>query len=176
MQQVTAFMANDFEIYGPDGVAIGVIATQGSGASRFFMGSRDLDVCELDGTPLVHVSDPVDFGLDTFNLTLPSGEPLGTLTKRLTFLKTKFDIDVLNAPPLQLEGDAFGFEFEIRTPTVVAARASRQWAGIAAGFLGHSRYAVGIDPQAPRNIRLAIIGSLVALDLARAKAERSNNS
>ncbi len=173
MQQITNFMANDFTILDTEGGPIGLITTKGSVPSRLFMGSRELDVTELDGTPLVHVSDPPDFGLDTFKLTLPSNEPLASITKQLTFFKTSIDIQVLNGPPLRLEGDVLGFDFLIRTPTVVAARVSRQWAGLAAGLLGHSRYVVVIDPQAPRLVRLAIVGSLVVLDLIRAKADRA---
>lgn len=174
MQQVTAFMANDFQIFDLAGVPIGLINTTGPASDRFFLGSRELDVTELDGTPLVHVSDPIDFGRDTFKLTLPSSEPLATLTKQLSLFKTVIDIQVLNGPPLRLEGNVFDFEFEIRTPATIAARASRQWAGLGASFLGHSRYVVGIDPQAPRQVRLTIIGSLVALDLIRAKAEKGS--
>lgn len=174
MQQVTAFMANDFQIFDLAGVPIGLINTTGPASDRFFLGSRELDVTELDGTPLVHISDPIDFGRDTFKLTLPSSEPLATLTKQLSLFKTVVDIQVLNGPPLRLEGNVFDFDFEIRTPTTVAARASRQWAGLGASFLGHSRYVVGIDPQAPRQVRLTIIGSLVALDLIRAKAEKGS--
>jgi uncharacterized protein YxjI len=173
MQQVTAFMTNDFAITDPAGTAVGHIHTGGDGASRFFLGSRELDVYDADGSALLHVSDPVDFLQDTFELSHPDGRPLAHAVKRFTLLRTAVDVDVVGGPRLELQGDLLGYDFQILAGDTVAATVSRQWAGISKALLGHSRYVVGIRSDAPRDIRAAVIGSCLILDLIRAK--QANN-
>src|SRR5699024_6404680 len=119
MQQITGFMSNDFDIPDSAGEravahvatgagrlspflagtrslpvpagerAVGDVATGGRGLSRFVAGSRSLDVSDADGTPLLHVEDPPDIGLDRFELSHPDGAPLAQMQSRFTLFSTR---------------------------------------------------------------------------------------
>ncbi|HEX7351049.1 hypothetical protein [Brachybacterium sp.] len=174
MQQISGFMSNDFDILdGAGEQTVGRVTTTGGGLSRLVAGSRSLDVADADGTPLLHVEDPFDIGFDRYTLTT-NGAPLAEVSSRFAIMSTRVSIDVADGTPLELHGDMMGMDFEFRVGEAVAARASREWAGLSRGFLGHSRYVLSIHPTVPPQLRLAIIGGSIALDLIRQK--KSNNS
>jgi uncharacterized protein YxjI len=172
MQQITNFNSNDMAILDPHQVPVGHIVTQGSGVSRFFMGSRELDLLDGDGTPLAHISDVVGLGRDRFELTYPDGRPLAHVLKRLRMFGTKVDVSVMDGSELSLEGDVFGFDFRFMLGQWEIAAVSRQWAGLTAGILGRSRYALRLRNDAPDPVRRAVISSCVVLDLIREKQSR----
>lgn len=78
----------------------------------------------------------------------------------------------LEGMTLELEGNFVDYDFTFTYQGRLAARVVRQWAGLMAGLRGKSRYWLELDPQAPAQVRLAILGALVGLDLMRAKADR----
>lgn len=175
MQQITGFMSNDFDILDSAGEqVIGHVTTSGSGVTRFFAGSRSLDVADADGTPLLHVEDPPDIGFDRFELSTPEGAPLAEVTSHFALFSTRVGISIMGGPSLELNGDMLGMDFTIEVEGFVAATVARQWGGLSRGFLGHSRYVLAIDPTAPPQLRLAIIGGCIVLDLIRQKKSRNN--
>jgi len=175
MQQITGFMSNDFDILDGGGEqVVGRVTTTGGGLSRFFGGSRSLDVADVGGTPLLHVEDPRGIGFDRFVLTTGNGAPLAEVTSRFAVLSTRVSIAVADGTPLELHGNMMGLDFEFRVGDAVAARASREWAGLSRGFLGHSRYVLSIDPTVPPQLRAAIIGGSIVLDLIRQKKSRNS--
>ncbi|MCG7310590.1 LURP-one-related/scramblase family protein [Brachybacterium sp. ACRRE] len=174
MQQITGFMSNDFDILDASGQqAIGHVTTTGGGLSRLVAGSRSLDVSDADGTPLLHVQDPVGIGFDRFELSSPDGAALAAVRKRFSMLRTKVDLTLADGRVLELSGNVLGFDFQFAMQGAVAATVSRRWAGIGRGILGHSRYVLAIEPSVPADLRLAIIGGTITLDLIRRK--QANN-
>jgi uncharacterized protein YxjI len=174
MQQITGFMSNDFDILDTSGEqAIGHVTTTGGGLSRLVAGSRSLDVADADGTPLLHVEDPIGIGFDRFELSSPDGAPLATVRRRFAMLRMKVDLTLADGSVLELGGDVLGFDFEFSMGGSIAARVSRSWGGIGRGLLGHSRYVLAIDPTVPPALRLAIIGGTITLDLIRRKQNNS---
>lgn len=174
MQQITGFMSNDFDILDAGGAqVVGRVTTTGGGLSRFFAGSRSLDVADADGTPLLHVEDPFDIGLDRYELSHPDGAPLAQVQSRFTVFSTHVSLTTAEGSALELKGDMLGMDFTIEMQGVVAATVARQWAGLSRGFLGHSRYVLGIEPTVPPQLRLAIIGGCIVLDLIRQKKSRN---
>ncbi len=174
MQQITGFLSNDFDILDSAGErAVGHVATGGSGLSRFVAGSRSLDVSDADGTPLLHVEDPPDIGLDRFELSHPDGTPLAQMQSRFTFFSTRVGLTMADGGQLELSGDMLGLDYRVEMQEAVAATVSRQWAGLSRGFLGHSRYVLAIEPTVPPPLRLAIIGGCIVLDLIRQKRSRN---
>lgn len=172
MQQITGFMSNDFDILDATGEqAVGHVSTSGGGLSRLFAGSRSLDVADADGTPLLHVEDPMSLGFDHFQLATPEGAPLAEVTSRFALFSTRVSLTMADGTDLELSGDMLGLDFEFQVQGAVAARVSRKWAGFSRGFLGHSRYVVGIEPTVPAQLRLAIIGGCIVLDLIRRKKQ-----
>lgn len=175
MQQVTGFMSNDFDILDEHGSTIGRITTTGGAGRRFMLGNRSFDVCEVDGTVLVHVEDPMDFGFDTYAVQDPAGVPIAAIRKRFSFLRRRVDIEVAAGPTFELIGNAFGFEFTMSIGGQEVVQVARHWAGIGRGLLGHSRYVAVLNPNMPPRERLAVIGGLIALDLMRVKDSRTSN-
>lgn len=168
LDQVTSFMSNDFAIMDQGGTPVGQIVTQGSGVSRFFLGTRELTVLDPEGV-VVSVRDTVDFGRDRYALTGMEGEPLATVVRRITLFKKRLGIELAGGGTLEVTGSFWEREFEVTDPGGVAARVSRSWSGISAALLGRERYAVGFTPGVPLRERAAILGAVVALDLIRAK-------
>ena len=74
---------------------------------------------------------------------------------------------------LTLQGSPLKFDFDILAGTHRAAAVSRAWAGMGKGLMGRSRYNIELDPGAPPEVRLAIFGTVLALDLIRAKASKN---
>lgn len=173
MQQRTNFNSNDFEILGQHGGVIGRVSTEGSAVGRFFKGSRELTVREPDGRPLALVRDPMNFGFDRFEVHLADGSLLANLRKRFTFIRKRVDIEVQNGPVIELHGRLFDFDIQFMIDGGVVAQASRQWGGLAAGLLGHSRYALTFTVPTPPLAKLALIGGMLALDLIREKESNS---
>lgn len=174
MQQRTNFMSNDFDILDENETVIGHVATGGSAAGRFFMGSRELTLQDLDGTPLAVVTDPVNFGFDKFEVHLGDGSLLANVRKRFTFIHKRVDVEVVDGPVIELHGKLFDFDIRFSIDGHTVAEATRKWAGFGRGFLGHSRYALLFSVPTPPAAKLALIGGMLALDLIRAKD--SNNS
>lgn len=173
MQQRTNFNSNDFEILDERGGVIGRVSTGGSALGRFFKGSRELTVHETDGRPLAKVTDPMNFGFDRFEVHLADGSLLANLRKRFTFFTKRVDIEVVNGPVIELHGRLFDYDIQFKIDGNPVAQASRQWAGIGAGLLGHSRYALVFTVPTPPLAKLALIGGMVALDLIREKESRN---
>ena len=174
MQQRTNFNRNDFDILDGQGQVIGHVSTGGSAVGRFFKGSRELTVHEADGRPLALVKDPANFGFDRFEVFLADGALLANLRKRFTLFNKRVDIEILNGPVIELRGRIFDFDIQFTIDDGVVAQASREWGGVAAGLLGHSRYALVFTVPTPPNAKLALIGGMIALDLIREKEERSS--
>jgi uncharacterized protein YxjI len=173
MDQVRSFLSSDFGIQDLGGQPIGRIVTEGSTASRMFMGNRQLAVVDGDNTLLLRVDDIVGIGLDRFTVTDGWGQPLAQIVKEFTFLKKSLRVELATGPVLRLEGSVFDREFTVTGPGGLAATASRSWPGVAQAFLGRERYVLGFVPQVPVPEKLGTIGAVLALDMIRAK-QRNN--
>ncbi|HJB11445.1 MAG TPA: hypothetical protein H9786_13135 [Candidatus Brachybacterium merdavium] len=170
LQQITGFMSNDFDILDGAGErVVGHVTTTGGGLARLIAGSRSLDIFDADGTPLLHVEDPIGIGFDRFELSTPDGAALARVTRRFALFSTKVSFSLADGTALELSGNMLGFDFAFTVGQAVAARVTREWAGLSRGFLGHSRYVLSIDPTVPPRLRLILIGGCIVLDLIRRK-------
>lgn len=173
MDQVRTFMANDFAVHDAAGARVGEIRTQGSALSRMFLGSRQLSVHDADGSRVVLVDDVVNFGRDRFALLDGQQRQLGEVVKEFTVFRKRLTIRLADGEVLDVEGRMFDFDFRITGAGGPVGQVSRQWAGVAAGLLGRSRYVVTFAPGVPAQLRAAVIGAVVAIDLIRAKEQDS---
>lgn len=173
MQQVSAMLANDFEILDEVGNPIGILSGTDSTMSRVFLGPREFTLRDVQGNELLTISDVPDLGLDTFELSSPTGHLVATLRRRLSLFRTSVDISTPDGVVYELRGKVMGFDYQVHSGDELVAQASREWAGVARGLLGHSRYVVTFTPGTDPRVRLLVLGTVVALDLIRMK-ERSN--
>ncbi|WP_124054277.1 LURP-one-related/scramblase family protein [Arcanobacterium ihumii] len=176
MQQVNSVTRNDFEILDGSGNPIGSVQTMGGVGSRLLLGARSFNLCELDGTIACHIEDTVNFGRDRYEITDHAGNPLASLIKKITFLRTKVEITLANGQAMELVGNPMGMEYQFVLNGQVVGAVARQWAGLAKGLLGHSRYALTMHPEAPTAHKLAMLGSAVALDCIRNKNDGSTGA
>jgi uncharacterized protein YxjI len=172
IQQVTGFMSNDFAIEDGQGRPVASIRTTGSAASRFFAGSRQFEITDLSGVVLFQVHDPMTWGRDRYRVTAPDGSPIAELVRRTTFFTTSVQASVVDGTELRLEGNFLDHSYRLLAGEQVVAVVDRTWAGLGKALLGHSRYALRLDPAMPVLVRYAVIGSVIALDLIRDKAQR----
>lgn len=173
-QQVTSMMSNNFEIADHAGQPVGIVNTTGSLASRMIGGSRALVVTEVSGEPVLSVADTMNMMRDTFELSDAAGQPLAHLRKKFTFFTTDVDMHLADGTVVEMKGNLRGLDFQFVLGDRVPARVSRQWSGMGNALLGRSTYSVEFDPEAPRSVRAAIIGGVIALDLIRQKDKNDN--
>src|SRR5699024_353213 len=104
---------------------------------------------------------------------LPDGSAFGQVRRRFVALTTRLDISLASGALIELKGTLTGMKFTFTVEGHVVARVSRTWQGLAKGLLGRSAYALTFEPETPVEIRRAVIGTMVVLDLVRHK---DNNS
>lgn len=172
-QQTSGFMSNDFQIQNSAEQVLGDFVTQGDGLSRMVMGSRNFDLIGADGLVYLKLNDEITFGRDRFEIYSGNDERLASVVQNIALFSTKVTVEMAQGLILTLQGSPLKFDFDVLAGTHRAAAVSRAWAGMGKGLMGRSRYNIELDPGAPPEVRLAIFGTVLALDLIRAKASKN---
>lgn len=172
-QQTRNFSKNDFAISEPNGTQVAHVETGGSTLGRMLGGARELTVFDGPGRPVLRVYDTMTLGRERMEFQDTDGNPIGNLVKRISLFKTKIDLEVLGEQ-LQLDGNLWGFDFNINSPQGPIAGVSREWSGMSNALFGKSTYSLRLAEWASVPQRLGIIGGVLALDLIREKQERNN--
>lgn len=186
IQQIRNFMADDFEILDTEGNCIGQIETTGGTLSRMFMGSRRLTVSEPDGTPVFVITDPTDFALDSYEVyypdpqaTSPEGKQqvgadssrlLATIQQKFAFFKRRLEISIPGFANCEVDGDVWHYDATFKINDIEVAQISRKWSGFTNMLTGNERYVLQLKEDLPPQLRAAIIGAAIALDLMAKKA------
>ena len=176
VQQINSFMANDFDILDTTGGVLGRVVGQDSLGGLFFAGPRRYLLVQSDGTPLLAFDDVMDIGFDTFEMSWPDGRRLATLRRRPALFSTSITVTAATGASLELVGDLGGLDYQVVSGGTVLGRVAREWAGMGAALLGHSRYAMAFAPDATAETRLLALGTAIALDLIRRKRRRRANN
>ena len=175
LQQFRNGLSPEFNILDNQEQVVGMVGGTESGARRFFLGPREFDVLDADGSRLAHLSDVRDFWRDTYEIVRGDGSMLATVARKVAFFSRRFSIALSTGEEFMVEGNFFDREFNVVNANGggAVAQVSRERAGFAKAFLGHDRYALYYPPGTFPDRRLAILGSMIALDLMRAKDARS---
>lgn len=170
IDQIRSFLSNDFLIHDPAGVQIGYIQTKGGLGSRLLMGNRDLTVMNIDGSRWLNVHDSITLGRDRFEVTGPDGDPVAQLVQNITIFRKKMTAHLASGGALVLGGSWLDFDFHLAAPNGdTVATVTRHWTGLAQFLLDRERYVLTMAPALTADIRQAILGTVIALDLVRAK-------
>lgn len=186
IQQIRNFMEDDFDILDTEGHCIGKIETTGSTLSRMFMGSRRLTVSEPDGTPVFVITDPTDFTLDRYEVYYPDPHAtdaegkqqggvgpsrlLATIQQKFAFFQRKLEISIPGFADCRVDGDLWHYDATFMINDIKVAQMSRKWSGFANLLSGNERYVLQLKEDLPPQLRAAIIGAAIALDLMAKKA------
>ena len=170
-QQTKNFVKNDFAIYDTAGVQVAHVETGGSTLGRMLAGSRHLTVFDGPGNPVLQVKDIMTLGRERMDILDGAGNPFATLVKRIAFFRTRITLEY-RGEELELDGNLWGFDFQISGPGGVIGTVSRQWSGMGNALLGMSSYALVLAPNIDPGHRLAAVGAVLALDLIREKKDR----
>ncbi|KAA9220914.1 MULTISPECIES: LURP-one-related/scramblase family protein [Corynebacterium] len=187
IQQIRNFMADDFDILDTEGNCIGKIETTGGTLSRMFMGSRRLTVSEPDRTPVFVITDPTDFALDSYEVyypdpqaTSPEGKQQGgaessrllaTIQQKFAIFKRRLEISIPGFANCEVDGDVWHYDATFNINDIKVAEMSRKWSGFANLLSGNDRYVLQLKDDLPPQLRAAIIGAAIALDLMAKKAQ-----
>ena len=68
LQQFRSDSSPRFDILDAQGQGVGVVSGTESGVRRIFLGAREFDVLDTDGSLLTHVSDVRDLWRDTYKV------------------------------------------------------------------------------------------------------------
>ncbi|MDC7116420.1 LURP-one-related/scramblase family protein [Corynebacterium amycolatum] len=186
IQQIRNFMADDFDILDTEGDCIGKIETTGGTLSRMFMGSRRLTVSEPDGTPVFVITDPTDFALDSYEIYYPDPQAtssegkqqtgaegsrlLATIQQKFAFFKRRLEISIPGFANCEVDGDVWHYDATFKINDIEVAQMSRKWSGFTNMLTGNERYMLQLKNDLPPQLRAAIIGAAIALDLMAKKA------
>ena len=186
IQQIRNFMADDFDILDTEGNCIGKIETSGGTLSRMFMGSRRLTVSEPDGTPVFVITDPTDFAIDSYEIYYPDPQAtsseskqqvgaegsrlLATIQQKFAFFKRKLEISIPGFAHCEVDGDVWHYDATFKINDIEVAQMSRKWSGFTNMLTGNERYVLQLKDDLPPQLRAAIIGAAIALDLMAKKA------
>lgn len=186
IQQIRNFMADDFDILDTEGNCVGKIETTGGTLSRMFMGSRRLTVSEPDGTPVFVITDPTDFALDSYEVYYPdpqatssegkqqvgsdSSRLLATIQQKFAFFKRRLEISIPGFAHCEVDGDVWHYDATFKINDIEVAQMSRKWSGFTNMLTGNERYVLQLKDDLPPQLRAAIIGAAIALDLMAKKA------
>ena len=178
LQQFRSDSSPRFDILDAQGQGVGVVSGTESSVRRIFLGAREFDVLDADGSLLAHVSDVRDFWRDTYEIVRGDGSVLATIARKMGFFSHRFSIALSTGEVFMVEGDFFGREFNVvdADDEEIVAQASRERAGFVKALLGHDRYALYYPAGTSPDRRLAILGGMIALDLMRAKDASSATS
>ena len=106
------------------------------------------------------------------------GSVLATIARKMGFFSRKFSITLTSGEELAVKGDVIDREFTVvnANSEEAVAQVSRERTGVIEAFFGrdHDRYALHYPDSTSPDLRLAILGSMIALDLMRAKDARKN--
>ena len=175
VQQTRAGASTEFNIEDAQGALIGLIScTQKSGVRQFFGGAREFDLLEADGTRLAHLSDDRKIWRDTYTLLRADGSQLATVSKQAKLFSRRITTTLTTGEELLVESKGSFSDRELNITSNrsgnVVAQASRERVGFAEALRGHDRYVLHVPSLSP-GLRLAILGTVVALDMMRAKEE-----
>ena len=175
VQQTRAGASTEFNIEDAQGALIGLIScTQKSGVRQFFGGAREFDLLEADGTRLAHLSDDRKIWRDTYTLLRADGSQLATVSKQAKLFSRRITTTLTTGEELLVESKGSFSDRELNITSNrsgnVVAQASRERVGFAEALRGHDRYVLHVPSLSPEP-RLAILGTVVALDMMRAKEE-----
>ena len=181
LQQFRSDSSPRFDILDAQGQGVGVVSGTESSVRRIFLGAREFDVLDADGSLLAHVSDVRDLWRDTYEIVRGDGSVLATIARKMGFFSHRFSIALSTGEVFMVEGDFFGREFSVvdADDEEIVAQVSRERAGFVKALLGHDRYALYYPAGTSPDRRLAILGGMIALDLMRAKdasSAASNNN
>lgn len=171
-QQTRNLVKNDFAIMDEQGQQVGHVETGGSTLGRLLKGPRELTVFDGPERPVIRVKDTMTLGRERMEILDATGAPLASLVKRISFFRTRISLD-LQGEEIDLQGDIWGFEFQISGPSGVMGAVSREWSGVGNAFLGMSTYALRLAQHLTATQRHALIGAVLALDLIRAKESKN---
>ena len=175
VQQTRAGASTEFNIEDAQGALIGLIScTQKSGVRQFVGGAREFDLLEADGTRLAHLSDDRKIWRDTYTLLRADGSQLATVSKQAKLFSRRITTTLTTGEELLVESKGSFSDRELNITSNrsgnVVAQASRERVGFAEALRGHDRYVLHVPSLSPE-LRLAILGTVVALDMMRAKEE-----
>lgn len=172
VDQVTNWLTTDFAIYDLEQNQVGTISTQGGLGKRMFMGNREFTITDnATGELLCSVVDVPNFGRDTFEVLAPGGGLLTKITKEITFFRTRLTVALADNTEVTVTGSFFEYEFQIAGPMGPVAAIHRSWPSLGRFLLDHDRYALSFVAGTSPEVRVASLGTVIAIDLIRAKRD-----
>lgn len=182
IRQTRTFLRDDFFIFDVSGRKIATIAESGSELKKLLGFSRHFHVAEIDrdgrvGEPLFQVSDPYDFFGDTFEIfSCPDGEHLASVRRKLISLTARLTLTVEGLGNVEIDGGIMAFDFTLRAGDREVARIDKKWNGLTQELFGKQTYALHLSPELDHRQRMAVIGSILAIDLVKSKAKSFGQS
>ena len=132
LQQFRSDSSPRFDILDAQGQGVGVVSGTESGVRRIFLGAREFDVLDTDGSLLTHVSDVRDLWRDTYKVMRGDGSVLATIVRKMGFFSRKFSITLTSGEELTVKGDVIDREFTVvnENSGETVAQVSRERTGV----------------------------------------------
>lgn len=168
VRQTVSIATPAFDVLTPDETLLGAVETTSSDAKILTLGARDFEI-RCGDEVLALLKDPLSAMLDDYTLYWPDGRMLAAIDQEWKLFGTRMAIDVEGGERLRIDGAPMSFDFDVLRDERVVARVRRDMPSVGTWIMRLDEYSVDFEPDVPPVYRLAILGTIVAIDRLLAK-------
>lgn len=154
-----------------EGRVMGRVRIQDTPGTERLSCARDLTMWEADGTFAFTARDVLGLDRCVVELMDAGGRPLAVVRRSRTLAGVEVVTEVRDGTRLVLHGDALEGSYHLTAGPGVAAAVRTTAPSHPEWTEEVTQVVVAIDPVAPRIVRLAILGTILVLDLTRTAAQ-----
>lgn len=172
VKQTKAMGRDTFVIESASGEPLGT-ARQTRNLGDLVNASRGVQVFDANGAHVLTIEDPINLIRDTYvvNLVSPSMQ-LAKLTKRFSWLGSRFNVEVAGFPDVDIEGQPFHLDYALTSQGQPFAQVTAEFSGVGRALMGKTSYRVRLQQRLNYRQTATVVGITLAIDMRRAKMRR----
>lgn len=172
VKQTKAMGRDTFVIESPSGEPLGT-ARQTRNLGDLVKASRGVEVFDAKGAHVLTIEDPINLIRDTYivNLVSPPMQ-LAKLTKRFSWLGSRFNVEVAGFPNVDIEGRPFNLNYALTSQGQPFAEVNAEFSGVGRALVGKTSYRVRLQQRLNYRQTATVVGLALAIDMRRAKMRR----
>lgn len=174
VRQTKAMGRDTFVIESASGEPLGS-ARQTRNLGDLVNASRGVEVFDAKGAHVLTIEDPINLIRDTYvvNLVSPPMQ-LAKLTKRFSWLGSRFNVEVAGFPHVEIEGRPLNLDYALTSQGQPFAQVTAEYSGVGRALMGKTSYRVRVQQRLNYRQTATVVGITLAIDMRRAKMRRQS--
>ena len=168
-------MRAEYELYRPDGTAIGSVTETSSAAGMFArkLATLEFVVADTSGQTVATIEKPGAFGRSTFLVTDAAGTQVGEIEQDNIMFAPQFTISTTEGGLRMTSTAAMAWDWDlVDDGGVSVGSVRREFTGLADVFTSEERFVVQLSKDLVGPRRLAAFASTICLDFVRDEKQR----